>query len=128
MRPEGRNRRSGRCQSGSSGLAPLTDRKAICFPVSEILGRAEPRIDSTDSRAEKGMVSLSLMRPSFVSSSPVSGGFLGGALILMKNGAPDSAKPWPVRSLSAVLRERALARFQTLLIAVPAAAETGPQR
>ena len=74
------------------------------------------------------MVSLLLMRPSFASSSPVSGGFFGFALILVANCAPDSAKPWPVRSLPAVLRERALARSRTLLIAVPAAAETGPQR
>ena len=74
------------------------------------------------------MVSLLLMRPSFASSSPVSGGFFGFALILVANCAPDSAKPWPVRSLPAVLRERALARSLTLLIAVPPAAETGPLR
>ena len=74
------------------------------------------------------MVSLLLMRPSFASSSPVSGGFFGFALILVANCAPDSAKPWHVRSLPAVLRERALARPRTSLIAVPPAAETGPQR
>jgi hypothetical protein len=73
------------------------------------------------------MVSLLLLQPSFASLSPVSDGFFGVALILMANGAPDSA-PWPVRSLPALLRERALARPRTLLIAVPAAAETGPQR
>jgi len=98
----------------------------------DILARASPsgsaRIDPTDSGAEKGMVSLLLMRPSFASLSPVSGGFFGVALILMANGAPDSAKPWHVRSLPAVLRERALARPRTSLIAVPPAAETGPQR
>jgi len=74
------------------------------------------------------MVSLLLMRPSFASSSPVSGGFFGVALILMADGPPDSAKPWPVRSLPAVLRERGLARLRTLLIGFPAAAETDPQR
>jgi len=89
---------------------------------------ASARIDSTDSGAEKGMVSLLLMRPSFASSSPVSGGFFGVALILMANGVHDSAKPWPARSLPAALRERALARLRKLLIVVPAAAETGPQR
>src|SRR5271165_1128939 len=88
---------------------------------------ASARIDSTDSGAEKGMVSLFLMRPSFASSSPVSGGFFGVALILIANGVPGSAKPWPARSLPAALRERALARLRKLLIAVPAAAETDPQ-
>ena len=80
---------------------------------------ASARIDSTDSGAEKGMVLL--MRPSFAASSPASGGFFGVALILMANGVPDSAKPWPARSLPAALRERALARLRKL-------AETGPQR
>jgi hypothetical protein len=89
---------------------------------------ASARIDSTDSGAEKGMVSLLVMRPNFASSSPVSGGFFGPALILMANGVPDSAKPWLARSLSAALPERALARLRKLLVAVPAAAETGPQR
>ena len=74
------------------------------------------------------MVSLLLLQPSFASLSPVSDGFFGVALILMANGPPDSAKPWPVRSLPAVLREPALARPRTLLIAVPPAAETAPQR
>jgi hypothetical protein len=74
------------------------------------------------------MVSLLLVQPGFASSSPVSGEFFGVALILMADGVPDSAKPWPVRSLPAVLRERALARPRTSLIAVPAAAETGPQQ
>ena len=74
------------------------------------------------------MASLLLMRPSFASSSPVSGGFSGLALILMTNGVPDSAKPAPARSLPAALREPALARLRELLIAVPAAAEADPQR
>ena len=74
------------------------------------------------------MVLLLLMRPGFASSSPVSGEFFGVALILVPNGAPDAAKPWLGRFLPAVLRKRALARLGTSPIAVPAAAETGPQR
>ena len=74
------------------------------------------------------MVSLLLMRPSFASSSPVSGGFFGLALILMANAVPDSANPSLARSLPAALREWALARLRKLLIAVPAAAEADPQR
>ena len=74
------------------------------------------------------MVSLLSMRASFASSSPVPSGFFGVALILISNGVPDSAKPWPARSLAAALGERALARLRKLLIAVPAAVETGPQR
>ena len=41
MRPKGRNRRSGLCQSGSSGLTPLITEKANCFLGDGILGRAE---------------------------------------------------------------------------------------
>ena len=74
------------------------------------------------------MVPVLLVRPSFVFSSPVSGGFFGVALILTANGADDSAKPCPARSLPAVLRELALARLRKSLIAVPAAVETGRQR
>src|SRR6516165_10411700 len=44
MRPKGRNRRSGLCQSGSSGLTPLITEKASCFLGDEILGRAEPAL------------------------------------------------------------------------------------
>ena len=86
------------------------------------------RVDSTDFGAEKGMVSLLLTRRSFGSSTLVFGGFFGVALILMPNGVPDSAKPWPARSLPAALPQRVLARRRKLLIAVPAAVETDPQR
>ena len=71
------------------------------------------------------MMSPLLIRPNFGSSSLVSDGFFGVALILMTNGLPDSAKPSPARSVPAALRERALRK---LLISVPAAAEAGPQR
>lgn len=74
------------------------------------------------------MVSLLSKRASFESSSPVPSGFFGVALILISNGVPDSAKPWPARSLPAALGERALARLRKLLIVVPAAVQTGPQR
>ena len=74
------------------------------------------------------MVSRLLTRPSFGSSSLVSGGFFGVALILMPTDVPGPAKPWPARSLPAALPERALASLRKLLIAVPVAVETEPQR
>jgi hypothetical protein len=52
MRPKGRNRRSGLCQSGSSGLTPLITEKANCFLGDEILGRAEPALRAGSDAAD----------------------------------------------------------------------------
>jgi hypothetical protein len=42
MRPKGRNRRSGLCQSGSSGLTPLVTEKQFAFSVMRYSAALNP--------------------------------------------------------------------------------------